>query len=480
MKKTLDRLCDEVLAEFHSEQTDTVITGRYDMEPEYFHEGQSVAWAVRSLALLLLCGKQSGKTTFGISWLLREIQERGPGDYAIVGPSLPILNKKALSEAKRVLCRQERLAVYNTNDKAFTFTAEGLIRMYGTADKLELYQKYAYLDPETDMLEPFDLFDGIVRIHVIPAIDENALEAGSYKAVWGDEMGHPRVKITAHENIEARTAAFRGRICYTTTPYALNWLKSRVYEKAVSAGKPEGASEFVVGQSAKIGCVRFESWMNPRFGMSKFEEIRTGGIPKWRFDLFYRGIFTRPAGQIFDVFDRATHCTPYGPVPKDFPKAWGADFGSRNFAGVKVAIDIARRKAIVYASYHPGVTKSTEEHVASLRRGDDLPRVCKGGAPSEDDWREEFTKKGLSIGKPSITDHETRIQILYSLFHNRKIEIMDGLVKLLEEIESYSRVVDDEGNATEEIENKSDFHRLDALLYIINEIERSLMTLDAA
>ena len=464
------------------EQAEGLHIGRYSIARAFFHEGQSVAWRVRSAMLLLLCGKQSGKTTFGVNWLAREIQERGPGDYAIVGPSLPILNKKALNEAKRFFVREEKLATYNTNDKAFTFTEEGLQRIFGTSDRIELYHRFAHTNDETGAIEPFELFEAAVRIHVIPAIDENALESGTYKAVWGDEMGHPRVKVNAHENIMARLAAFNGRVCYTTTPYALNWLKTRVFDKitALVAPKEGWGSQYIVGEDAKMACVRFESWMNPHFGKAKFEEMRASGIPKWRFDLFFRGIFTRPAGQIFDCFDRATMTTKYGPVPKDYPRLWGHDFGGRNYACSKVCFDIVGKQAILYSTYHVGQNRTIEEHIQRLFSTDVQPKESRGGAPSEEDWRNDFKRHGLPIKRPSVGDHEVRIQILYQLLAQGKLLIMDHLEKLLLEIEDYSREVDDDGEPTKEIENKSQYHRLDSVLYMVPEIQASLLTLDAA
>ena len=70
------------------------------------HPGQAQAWESQRRFIAVIAGSQSGKTSFGPLWLLREIQLRGPGDYMVVTPNYPLLQKKALPEFLRLFRRR--------------------------------------------------------------------------------------------------------------------------------------------------------------------------------------------------------------------------------------------------------------------------------------------------------------------------------------------------------------------------------------
>lgn len=63
------------------------VSGAIDLDkPQaWFHSGQLEAWGKEERVIGVISGTQGGKSVFGPWWLLREIQRRGPGDYAIVG-----------------------------------------------------------------------------------------------------------------------------------------------------------------------------------------------------------------------------------------------------------------------------------------------------------------------------------------------------------------------------------------------------------
>ena len=44
--------------------------------------------------------------------------------------------------------------------------------------------------------------------------------------------------------------------------------------------------------------------------------------------------------------------------------------------------------------------------------------------------------------------------------------VFDDLTDILDDLESYSRVLDDAGEPTEKIEDKETYHRLDGLRYV--------------
>jgi len=100
-----------------------------------------------------------------------------------------------------------------------------------------------------------------------------------------------------------------------------------------------------------------------------------------------------------------------------------------------------------------------------------------GGAKSEQNWREEFRAAGLPVMKPDIMDSTTTarksssvevgISRVYSAITRGELLFFDDLEGLLDELESYSRMIDERGEQMDEIENKSDYHGLDALRYVV-------------
>ena len=463
-----------------------IATGIYSPDVTWLHDGQRCAWELDRDSydvIAIIAGKQGGKSTFGLPAFYREIQLCGPGHYCLTGPSYVVLNKRMIPDIKQDLV-ERGWAVYNENKHEIVFTELGMLAFYGTSDRHTLYERFKFVS-EDGTVERKSEFKSKVTIFVIEASDPKKLEAGTYKAALAEEWGSTDVREQAFDNlVNGRLVRYRGKCIIVTTPYDVNWLKYRIFDACEEAGAPEGSPEYLVGIDRKnrTAVVRFESWMNPTFGRDKFDQIRASGMPEWYFDMMYRGIFTRPTGMIFDCFDRGRHLTSVGigQIPYSAPRIWGMDFGPLNMAAVKVAIlhDGVKPRAVVYMSYHPAQKLETADHVQRIKSGENAP-ICKGGnATSEDGWRKDFGNHGLYIGKPKEPNHEVRIQVLYSLLQRGDLLIYNRLEELIREIETYKRVVNNEGNVTDEIKDKAGFHRLDALLYIAQEIDDALRIME--
>jgi len=402
---------------------------RLDAEamPEWFHAGQAEAWGREEETVLLLCGRQAGKTVFGPWWLLREIQRRGPGDYAIVGPSLELLKKKALPYFRLVFGNRLQLGTYHTGDRQFRFSEVGLMRLFGCCD------------------EPCTIFVGY-------AAKPESLESATYKAVWADEAGQPDFKSASWDALVGRRAVHRGRILLTTTPYNWGWLKSRIYD-AWEAG------------ANWVGLTRFESWMNPEFGREQFELIRAR-MEGWKFDLFYRAQFTKPAGMIYDCYDRKRNETRRFTIPDAWPRYIGLDFGNVNTAAVFGAKDPATGTLYIYRSYHSGGLQAAG-HVENLLLGEPGAPMATGGAPSEDEWRTRYGEAGLPVLRPDVADVEVGIEAVYAALNAGRLVFFDDLSLLISEVTTYSRELNGADEPTKAIQDKHSKHRCDALRYLV-------------
>lgn len=442
----------------------------------WFHEGQRAAWALEEEVILILAGRQSGKTTIGAPWLAREIQRRGPGDYGFNGPTLELLKKKALPEFLKFFLHKHRLGTYSRSDRTFTFSEKGLLRMFGTLDKEELFDRYALRGDDGGIVEDIDLFDVGVTIYVGYATKPESLESATFKGVWSDESGQPDFKLESNEALQGRRSVHKARHLHTTTPYDLGWQFEKLFTPCLDAGPREGDPEWVVGRTADIAVARFESWMNPAFGMFQFKKIQASGLAEWKFKLFYRAIYTRPAGMVYDVFDETLH-TFKGRIPPSWPRAIGNDFGTRNMAALKLACDPDDPDPddptlYVYGVYCPGSGKSTEQHVESILLNEPFVPPAVGGAGSEDDWRADFGANGLYIEKPSVIGLDAQIGTVYGKFYRGKLKILKTLPRLIKEVQQFSYQLDEQGEPIPgKFRDEQKFHRLACLRYVVSEID---------
>jgi hypothetical protein len=265
-----------------------------------------------------------------------------------------------------------------------------------------------------------------------------------------------------------RLSIHEGRALITTTPYDLGWLKQLLWDPWNDAKR----------NHPLIDVVRFASIANPAFPPREFERARDT-MPKWQFDLFYRAIFTRPAGLIYGCFNEARHKCPRIHIPPEWSRFVGIDFGGVNTAAIFFAEErkglIPTGRLIAYREYKAG-ERSAAEHCYHLMTGEPRIPLCAGGSMSEIQWRKEFSRggtvhgqrvAGLPIHGPKQPDVEVGIDRVWSAFNQNKLLIFDDLRWFLDELQSYSRELDEMGEVTEKIDAKETFHLMDALRYII-------------
>jgi hypothetical protein len=137
----------------------------------------------------------------------------------------------------------------------------------------------------------------------------------------------------------------------------------------------------------------------------------------------------------------------------------------------------------VIAEYHAGEKRTAAKHIEAVRElafkscdGAPLPPVGYGGASAEEGWRESWTYAGLPLMVPPDNNVEHQIQCVWTAM-NRKIQtgmhpglsqliFFDDLTSVLGEVISYTREVDENGDATDKISEKSKYHLLDSLRYV--------------
>lgn len=403
------------------------------------HEGQMQAWHSQKRFVFIIAGTQSGKTSF-LPWLLaREIQRQGPGDYLAATSTYDLFKLKLLPSMLEIFEHELRIGRYWAGDNVIEI-----------ADPAGKFWANRSADPM------------YARVILRSAVAKGGLESASAKAALLDEVGQDEFSLTAFEAVRRRLSLSRGRIFAGTTPYNLGWLKQQIYDR------------WERREIDYVDVIQFASTMNPLFSQQEFEEARAT-MPDWKFRMFYAGLFTRPAGQIYGDFvdedrDKGGHKVKRFAIPREWARYVAVDPGIINTAKLWAAHD---PQADIYYVYREelGERKPATEHAQaalSLARANG-ERVVKWavGAKSEKYWREDFSRAGCSgVVGPDVDDVEVGIDRVIQLLKQFRIYFFDDLSGLLDEMVRYSRELDDEGQPTAKIKDKAKFHRLDALRYL--------------
>lgn len=394
------------------------------------HQGQAKAWASEARFTFILAGTQGGKTSFGPWWLWREIQRCGPGDYLAVTSSYDLFKLKFLPELRQVFERVLRIGRFWSGDRI-----------------IELR------DPETGEFWATRADDPMWgRIVLRSAAAGGGLESTTAKAALLDECGQDEFTVETWEAVLRRLSLAQGRVLGATTPYNLGWLKTEVHDRWL-AGDPA------------YRVVQFPSYLNPLFPREEFRRAQAT-MPAWRFLMFYRGLFTRPAGLIYDCF-RSGQVLPDFALPPSWPRYAGVDFGGANTALVWVAHDLEKDRFVLYRESLSG-GQSTPDHARATLDVEAEENVVGryGGAPGETQQRADWDAAGAPVFLPAIPDVEAGIERVYGLFKTRRLFIFESCRGVRDELGSYRRKLDANGQVTEEIVDKRKFHRLDALRYV--------------
>jgi len=410
-------------------------TAEYEMRLR-FHRGQRRAWDSQARIVAMLAGTQSGKTVFAPPWLHREIQRQGEGDYLAGTANYDLLKLKLLPELLSYFEQEAGIGRYWAQDRVLEI-AENLEPGRFTAKTKD--------DPMW------------ARIIIRSAESAIGFESGTIKGACLDEADAPEVKRIIWEALQRRTAIHQGRILLATTLYRWGWLKNEVYDRWKAGDKD-------------YDVIQFDSIENPAFPRAEYERAKRT-LPSWKFRLFYQGQYEKPAGLIYDSFNEDV-CKVRGfPLPVTWPRYVGHDFGGANPAAMFYAQDPATGYFYAYEEYLPGVGRSTAEHVEKFKEMTKGMIVLKraGGSHQEDEIRQGYTAHGWPIAEPKIRDVKAGIDRVYALHKLNKLFVFDDLEEYLREKQSYSYKLADNYNPTEEIENKSSFHLLDAERYILSD-----------
>lgn len=394
---------------------------------EHYHYGQGLALSSDKRIVLVAAGKQSGKTSFGPLWMYHQMQLRGDGDYLAVSSSFPLMDKKLIPSYLEFFGND---AEFLTSLRIGHYlAAKNILKINGNGIKA-------------------NIFFGSAK-------NAASLESSTALAAHLDEAGQNEFKSQAYDAILGRLSRSGGKILISTTIYNLDWLYHRVYLPFTN-GDPD------------YDVVQFESIMSPGFSKTQYEWLKKT-LPAWQFDREYRGLFSRPAGQIYNDFSEDIHVIPPFHIPNHWNWLVGIDPGAVHTSLVWMTEDPNKKIYYVVRSYLDG-NRTTREHVAKAKLFPEFGKVTKwvGGAGSEEQFRMDWRAEGIHVREPEIRDVESGIDRVTALLKEDRLFIFNtpGNQPLIDEFRSYSRELDDKGEPTERIQNKNEFHCLDSCRYL--------------
>lgn len=406
---------------------------------------------------------------------------RGRGNVIFAGPTQTLLDAQAVPQFRDVFEDEGQYGRYVEGTKPkFRFSAEGAKRLIGVALPITVHFCYAHkssnLESVTAELGSWDEAGQADNKQASYRAFNRRLKAAR-SVTFGQvrewiEADAQRAEtfawwIAEFYDEEGPDARF-GRRFWATTPYEWGWFKSQVVDRAEA--KEEG-----------FELINWDSWENPIVSEEECRKELDLGMPMWEWEMMHRGIFTRPAGAVFDCFTSEHVFRPL-PIPREWPRKVGIDFGNVNTAAVKIAIELewlgedayGRHKwgeptgrRMLYSSYK-SPNDDVAAHARAIKEGEPRILTGAGGSHQESGWRQAFRKEGINLIDPPATvrDVEVRIQCLYGMIKRGDLVVFDTEHEVIEQLQSMSRELDDMGRPTEKIKDERLYHFVAALSYI--------------
>ncbi len=383
----------------------------------------------RARTLAAIAGTGGGKTQIGY-WWLKTRMEMYPGyAWGLAEPTHNMLAKIILTSPDP-----------NRPDLITWLRQQGFNPVYHAVDKIITCGDWG-------------------KVYLGSADNPDSMQGAAVKGYWLDEAG--LMSLIAYQTALQRVSLFDGQVLITTTPYNRGWLKTEVYDKA---------------EGDYLHVERWTSIDNPAFPKHVYEEMQSGptAMQPHRFRMMYMAEFERPVGMIYSSFD-SEKCaiTPFK-IPASWPRYVGMDYGPVNTAVIWFAKSSVKYKGwpvgtmFGYREYLEG-NKSIAQHVKDLKRlskGEPIQRKVASGLPSERQWRREFMQLGWNLQECKITDVEVGIDKVFALHTQDKLVYFKTMRHTLSQKEEYRRKLDESQQPTEVIDNKAQFHFMDAERYI--------------
>lgn len=431
--------------------------------PVPFHQGQALAWDSTHRITAMIAGSQGGKTVFGAWWLNRLINRNGGGEYLAVTATYDMFKLKMLPSM------------------IFTFVdVLGIGRYWPSAKVMEI------ANPATGEFEAGhanDLGHMWAKIILRSADAKGGLESATARGAWLDEAGQDRFGWDAYKAIRRRMGTTEGEILITTTLYYLGWLTRLIVDRASQAEDAvtrkevftnngmEAELSLTDSKSTNIRLIQYDSIVNPAYSIKEFKEAEET-LRDDEFQMLFKGRKGKLRQLVLSSFIYSRHTSPRFPIPKEWDRFLGIDFGGTNMAAMFYALNPKTKKLFAYREYHEGGL-SIKQHVERMLKGERKFKMIVGGSLSEDQWRRDFATHGMKISEPAFKEVDIGVARVFAAHRQNAVIYFRDLDGILDEKGRYKYKLNKDGELTREIENKSSFHRQDGERYLFTRLMKA-------
>lgn len=384
-----------------------------------------------------IAGIRGGKTFIGALWLLEQIQtdyKNGRyGDYLICAPTNPTIDQSTLPKFKEFFPKD-----------------------WGEWKEQKKYFELAWCRPGSD--EP-------CRIFVRSLDDPDSVEGMDCLAAWIDESG--KIKKEGWINVQGRLSIYEGRCILTSTPYAVNWFQTDIYNRAShiynfdDVGRCQHKAH--PDRSPAIEVVTWSSIANPKFPKDEFERMQKE-LPKAIFDRRYRGMFTRLEGLVYPEFDEDIHLVDPFVIPDKWLKFGGLDFGKSNPNAILcIAFDPIEKIFYVYKEFYAAETLL--KTISIFLSNEDMAYVLADTQAAQLilELNQFYGNRNV---KPADKTKDTGIARIRGLLQEGRIKFFTGKTHhTLDEIGSYHYAAPDMNGFNNDKTVDKNNHCMDALRY---------------
>ena len=282
--------------------------------------------------------------------------------------------------------------------------------------------------------------------------------------VWGDEAG--LYSLYFHENLQARASFKQAPICYTTSPYSLNWVYTDYIRKFKKSPDLVPDLELIQARSDE----------NPYFPRKEFESKRLSMDPR-RFNMIYGGEFHKMEGLVYDNFNEDLHIVE----PRSFDASTvfiaGVDWGYTAPACIAVLGVTSDGNVFLCAEYYKtnqtiGALVEVAQRLNAIYSIDRF--YCDPASPGN---IAEFSKAGLTAVSAD-NDIRAGVDALYELIQLDKFKVIRGKAPhFLDEISIYhypsEETISPDKDMKDRLPVKQADHAMDAVRYPVLALKKS-------
>jgi len=216
----------------------------------------------------------------------------------------------------------------------------------------------------------------------------------------------------------------------------------------------------------------FTSHDNPYISEEALQEI-TGDMSR---EAYFKEIMAeddelQASWLVYGVFNEDTCWIDPFPIPKEWLRYSGHDFGSANPAALFIAQDPATGFFYAYYEYLPTGGRSTAQNVAEFKQITEGVNIIRrvGGSHQEEEIRTGYTAHGWPIQEPKINSVNAQLDRVKALMELNKLYVFKNLVHYHEELMNCMWKLDEQGVATNVIKDEKKYHLCACARYILSD-----------